>query len=82
MFLFGAIDHYSIQNPNLFSIYLFVLTIYHTGEFQLINLYHHKSLSWASFLIYHSKEYTIANACCMLEHVITRYLFNFGYKVD
>lgn len=82
MFVFGVIDFYSLKHLNLFSIYLIILSIYHTGEFQLINVYHHKTLSWSSFLIYHSREYSIANAVCLLEHSITKHIFNFSYKVN
>jgi len=37
---------------------------------------------YLAFLIYHSPSYTVANAFMMLEHIITRYVFEFQYKVD
>lgn len=81
LFAFGAIDWYCLTHISLFSIYLIVTTIYHVGEFELINLYHHNTLNWYSFLIYHSKQYSIANAFCMLEQVLTSNIFGFSYKV-
>ena len=32
------------------------------------------------FLIYHSAAYTVANTFAILEHLITRYVFDFNYK--
>lgn len=33
------------------------------------------------FLIYHSKPYMITNVILIIEHVLTRHVFDLGYKV-
>jgi hypothetical protein len=81
-FSFGIIDFLCLMHPSLFSCYLIIKTIYHYGEFQLINTYHHQQLSWSSYLIYHSFEYTVASAVSLAEHVIWAYAFGCDFKVN
>lgn len=39
-YCFGVIDYLCLQHLDNFSAYLIITTIYHYGEFQLVNSYH------------------------------------------
>lgn len=83
----GSKDHEG--QFSAFGVFLVISTIRYYGQFQLINCFHHHELEWQStiypiigFLIYHSKFYFYTNIFLIAEHIITRYVFNFSYKVS
>lgn len=41
-YCFGIVDALSLRHISLFSCYLVIVTIYHFGEFQLVNTYHNQ----------------------------------------
>ena len=43
-----------------YAVYIIIMSFYHKMEFYFVLNFHPDELSWYSYLIYHSNEYTIA----------------------
>ena len=61
----GSSEHY-----RFFGVYLMVLSFFHVSEYVATATYNPKTLSLDSFLINHSREYTIAAVASWLEYTL------------
>jgi len=57
-----------------FGVYLMLISTFHLTEFLFVALYHPLDLSYESFLITHSEEYTIAIVASITEFFVEWYL--------
>jgi len=80
-FLLGALFLTGLlhSSSSSFGIYLAVLAFFHFSEFLTTGLTNPQNLSFDSYLVNHSVQYTVAAVASWIEHLVTLYLFP-GFK--
>lgn len=77
-FLFAVgifINIYSNASLQIFGVYMCIMTLFHYSEFLAIAIIQPKLVSTDSFVINHSKEYTVAAITSWLEYFLEYYFF-------
>ena len=60
--------------PLPLALYASSVSLAHLFEYLFVCSYHCDELSWASFLINYSKDYTLAHCAALIEYVVEFYL--------
>ena len=57
-----------------YAVYAIIMSLYHKMEFYFVMNFHPDELSWSSYLIYHSREYSIAFLVSQMEFFLEWFL--------
>lgn len=58
-----------------YSLFVLIVVVYHKGESIFVLFYHTDEFSWHCYLIYHSKQYVIAQVISQAEYFVEAYFF-------